>query len=337
MNRRFMHLICFALLIATLASCSGTSSEFSEGPDISYDTEQSPRDSTPNETTDNNLGIPSVSTPIPNESDINETNNSDEKSQGSDYSKLTYDELKAEFEKNIERARQKPVDDNNIYLHQWECLLIFEEMLNHRQSLDDFSEYVEFPYETYTGYTVSVNVDSVFSDGKTTYRILKFTAHRYIRRRMYIQIYDEETLISQYVYGYLVEGGIGGEIVYSGFQQEQNKTYFAIVHREDTPTTTNYYLINYEIDGKVFHKYNALRDEVRKGIWTISEADYWSDGAMNIRVSYSDWSEEESWWTFSGVENHASFENNKLTIVLENEYKDEISLIFENGFWEVAD
>ena len=342
MKRRIMCLTSFAIMIAMMASCGNTmDTPALQVPDPTVQTTPVPAEQTPEEpkeqasTSPQANDTPSTSPEVSNESDSLDI----EPWEARDYSGFNYEELKAEFEKYIEIARNSPVDDYNIYLQQMEAFVIFKEMLNHRQSLEDFRDSIEFafPDEELSGYSVLIDVDSVFKDGSNTYRVLRFTAHRYISRLIYIQIYDEESLVSHYVYGYIEEGGIGGEIVYCGFKQEHGKTYLVIIHREDNPNTTEYYLVNYEIDGNEIHKYNALKNEVAKGIWNISETNHWGERGMHIRVAYSDWvEEEEDWWSILDINNHASFENNKLTIVLENEEKDEISLIFKDGFWEVV-
>ena len=257
------------------------------------------------------------------------------------YTKKTYAELKAEFENNIEQARQEPVDDYDVFLYHEESRIIFEEMLNRKQSLEDFNGSIEYPHEKYSGYNLSIDVGSVFTDGKTTYRILMFTAHRYINRRMYIQIYDEESITSQLVFDYMAEGGLGGETSYCGFIQDLGKNYLIIIHRSDDYSvgTFQYYLVNYEIDGKEIRIYNAVNGDFSKGIWTVSEINNDNKEHYEITstkiVCYDRAFWIENWLDLKILGSQEFFEDNILTIILNNESKDEISLLFKDGFWEV--
>ena len=254
------------------------------------------------------------------------------------YKEKPYDELKADFENYIELARQEPVNDYFILLFQKESLLIFEEMLNHRHSLEDFSESIEYPYEVYTGYTIYIDVGPVFTDGKTTYRVLEFTAHRHISIRVYVQIFDEESIRALLVYSYYSEGGVGGETIHCGFIQDYNENYLIIIHKETNYAAgiIKYYLVNCMLEGKEIIKYHALNKEFSKGIWTVSgESNAINYEPTSTIISYSEvafW--PEHWWDLE-YDSQESFKDNTFTIILNNDAKDEISLLFDDGFWEV--
>ena len=244
---------------------------------------------------------------------------------------MSYDELEVEFENNIELAKQEDLCGWDVFIYQSKAHMIFQKMLNHRQSLEYFSESIEFMHIAWNGHSMSIDIGPIFTHDNITYRILHFSGHRFINRTIYIQIYDDEFIASMHVYDYMVEGGTFGEIIHIGFVQDSDKVYLIIVHREDNACGyATYYLVNYKINGKEITKYRAFGEEITKGIWNIGGSRPFED-KTNIRVSYygidyvlliMDFTEE-------------TFEENILTITLNNEAQNEISLQFKNGLWEV--
>ena len=73
-----------------------------------------------------------------------------------------YYALQAEFEQNIALVDTESWE--SIWSYSYECLGIFEEMLNYRQSVDDFNESMEVPYGS--GYGIlSIDIWPVLTDG----------------------------------------------------------------------------------------------------------------------------------------------------------------------------
>jgi len=238
-----------------------------------------------------------------------------------------YYELKAEFERIIELAYAE--EPRAPWGHADEIRTIFEEMLNYRQSVDDYNESMDIDENRYMGW---INVWPVFTDGETNYRILEVYVHGYVDFRvyMYIQIYDETSIESHCIYMFMSE--FAG-IAYCDFRQESNKTYLIIIKRQTYPEyISNYFLVNYEISGKEVRNYNTLKEEFTNSIWTVSK-DVYDDYFQVTRIEVDSMINKPS---KHGEYSQWSFEDNILTITLDNEAKDEISLLFKDGFWEVV-
>jgi len=251
--------------------------------------------------------------------------------------------LKAEFERNLELAGGEEDgywDWSEVWEYRRECQSIFEEMLDYRQSLDYFNESMPLLCKNELLNPLGhIDIWPVFSDGETNYRVLEFWAQGWPPYRMvYIQIYDEMSVESHIVDVYVNEGGVLDEIIYCGFEQAQNKTYLTIIHKVTTvdPIRIRFKFANYEIYGKEIRNYNALSEEFSNTIWRVSGSyfDYYELTYTELcyvpgrPYELSDYS-----WCFN---TQYSFENNILTITMDNEEKDEISLLFNDGFWEVV-
>ena len=104
----------------------------------------------------------------------------------------------------------------------------------------------------------------------------------------------------------------------------------------------DYRIVNYELDGREIRNYNALREGVvSNNVWTVIEEFYDSVNdneylpySVITRVLLTDTYNETLSQDTNG---QLSFEGNKLTITMENDAKDEIFLLFVDGFWEVVE
>ena len=236
----------------------------------------------------------------------------------------TFFELKAEFEDNIELEKQALSSGSSSDTH-WTTysannIRVFEEMLDCRQGMEDFIEWIKTSQ-------LRINVEASFVDGGTNYRIIKYFPGYPPIFRMYIQIFDEDSLESQLVYAYQHEGGIEGDIPYCGFQQGYNSVYLIIIHRVyGINTTPGYYLINYELDGKVIRNYNALREEISDSSWELME-ELTNLGVIVTKITRDN--------RLDLSNSHImAFDDNVLVLIVNNEEKDEISLLFGDGYWE---
>ncbi|MDR0490791.1 MAG: hypothetical protein LBH28_06065 [Oscillospiraceae bacterium] len=309
-----MKKIAFILIVLLLAGCS---------PSKRVDTEINSPNTTPSKPVGTDTSSPDT---VP-------SGNGDASSDND--AKNEYYKLKTEFENEIHLATQETRSG-----YPFEILQTFEEMLQYRQSLEDVNEEMgHFYSEQYDDFQMSIDVKAVFSDGKTNYRILLFSAWYLPLDRMFIQIYDEEYFESRRFGDYIHEGGQGKEILYCCYIQEPNKNYLVIINKDYNYAgdSVSYDLVNYEIDGKEISNYVALEQEISKGMWNIDRvySDYYE--VISAEISYSD---SEFWLGYLlnlGYGSQETFVDNTFTIVLNNESKDEISLLFKDGFWEVIE
>ena len=267
----------------------------------------------------------------PSEPDNSDRNNEE---------KNDYYELKTEFEREIELKVQ------GTYVgYAWGIFEAFEEMLQHRQSLEDVNEEMgRFYSEQYDDFRMTVDVTAIFTYGKINYRILLFSAWYLPLDRMYIQIYDDEYFESRCINEYIHEGGIYQIMLYCGFIQDTDKNYLVIINKEynDAVDIVNYYLVNYEVDGKDINNYAALKQDVSKGMWKVNGIfnDYYE--MASTKISYSNAYDKFGleYWGEMDYDSQESFEDNVFTVIgtflyQDNELEDEISLLFMDGFWEV--
>jgi len=252
-------------------------------------------------------------------------------------SSTAYSVLKADFESNLEFAIsevEKEISSwTSIFSYLAHSSRLFEEMLNYRQSIDDYPESVELAY-VHDGFNLlSIDVGPTFSDGRTNYRIITLATATTLMVQMFIQIFDEETVVSQRVYGYQIEGGVFGEIVYCGFRQEADKLYLIIIHREEVlDGEDGYNLINYEIIDFEATIYSALRENFSVDNWIVYEA-FCQNEFLPFKANITRISRTASMHNWSVAYSSASFVDDILTVALENEEHEKISLLFEEGFW----
>jgi len=310
------------LLIILVAGCT---------PHEPIGTETNSPDMIPSETVSTETGAPDATPGEPENID-----------PGNDEKNVFYD-LKTEFENEIKQAAL-----GISYDWAWGIGRTFEEMLQYRQSLEDINEEFGAIYnERYDDFWMSIDVREVFTDGKTNYRIVLFSTMYLPYERMYIQIYDEEHFESKCIGEYAQEGGSYEEVLYCSFINESNKNYLIIIEKEYYAVyeyaIIRYYLVNYEIDGLIIKNYTALKEDGPIGIWYFDElfSDYY--GKASIRISYYDMTQGSNEAEYYGSLDHycrESFKNNKFTIMRtvndqDNKSKDEISLLFKDGFWEI--
>ena len=210
-----------------------------------------------------------------------------------------------------------------------ELIGVFEEMLSYRQSLDDFngSMYLSNGGGLSAG---RIDVLPVFSHGEMSYRVVKLFVNTIANEKMYIQIYNDESIKSQWIYEYQNEGGIEGEILYCEFVHDLDKTLLIIIHEESGIESNNsYFLVNYEIDGFELSNYNALYRELKDDTWTVSENTYYHAGLKRTEINP----------VISRQPPHDrkyEFEYNTFIISLNNHSNDEISVYLYRGFWDVS-
>ena len=243
-----------------------------------------------------------------------------------------YYELKAEFEKEIEKAIQK---DEIGYA--WGIMQVFEEMLNYRESLEDINKELGSFYSKSDDFKMWIYEAAVFSAGNTNYRVLMFGAWNIPLDGLYIQVYNDEYVESYKLRQYVHEGGTYDSMLYCGFIQETNKNYLVIIDKtyHEASDDTTYTLVNYEINGKDINNYTALKEDVSTGVWTVKEIYDESYNTTSVRISFSHvalW--PDSWWD-PGYDSEESFSGNAFTIFLNNQGKDEVTLLFSDGFWEI--
>jgi hypothetical protein len=257
-------------------------------------------------------------------------------------SEETYCELRTDFNRGIERAKWEIVHGDKA----WDLISCiagiresFANMLSYRQSLDDFDESMEFEFDDRFGSKISIDVGSVFTDGETHYRILTFSSDNFADIRLYIQVFDEETVVAQCIYKYWSgEGGVEGRIEFCGFQQDTDKVYLVIIHSECVIGHNSYCLINYEIMDREIKNYGALREKIAYGIWTVEE-EFVIDESIPFEAKITKVACGRAWKELLNFDNNSQlfFEDNTLAIILDNDEKDEISLLLKDAFWEVID
>lgn len=102
--------------------------------------------------------------------------------------------------------------------------------------------------------------------------------------------------------------------------------------------TDSYYLVNYQINGKEIKNYNALKQEVYKDIWEINRESVGDESLpfdiITTKIAYVLKGAEQY---DDEIKTQMSFQDNILTIVLNNDNKDRISLLHKDGFWVVLD
>jgi len=237
-----------------------------------------------------------------------------------------YFSLKDELALNITSMETSPDPSN----HAGEFVNVFVEMLGYRQSLEDFNETMDL---TNDGVYCAGRIDvwPVFSYGGTNYRVVKLRVDTIANEKMYIQIYDDESIESQWIYEYQNEGGTEGKIVYCEFVHDVDKAYLVIIHEESSIDTSNsYYLVNYEINGYELGNYNALSWEFSNHAWTVSENIYIYYHSELKRTKITPMISQ-----FPAYDCQYAFEYSIFAVSLNNKNKDEISLIFHDGFWVV--
>jgi len=255
-----------------------------------------------------------------------------------------YTELKAEFDRYLGLAKQR-VSDQGM---GWDAIsslaqsrTAFEELLNHRQSLYDFRESMDYIYGNDSFGKVSIEVEATFTSGGINYRVLTYAADSLAATRMYIQFYDDETINSKCVYVYYNDADEVGKILYCGFQHDSYKSYLIIISKGySLGASYRYYVINYEIDGNNIRNYGALRKEVSDDIWIVRGVSVSDEtipfDAVLTRLTHSYLPDTVEIYNLD-IDSKLTFESNKLVIVLNNDSEDGITLLFENGFWEIVE
>jgi len=255
-------------------------------------------------------------------------------------SEKSYDELKDEFERIVEIA------ESGVEISIWEIAKIFEEMLNFRQSVEYFSESLEFSGWRYSYGKPSIVVGSIFTDGNVNCRVITLFGLLPVHR-IYVQIFDEESIQSQCIYAYYIEGGASGGKIHFDFRQHPEKILLNMIFWEysiawsdldETYEGYNHYVImvNCEISGNEITYYSALRNNISDGIWKIekvllNDTFLFSDPIVVTQIS------QTCSWPFETINEEPTFEDDILTIVLNNADNDKISLLFIDGFWEVVE
>ena len=267
------------------------------------------------------------------------TGSIDSDSQNTMPGSTTYGDIANEFENAIERTRREAIfasDYTEFGAYIYEIYGIFTEMLNYEESLADFEASKEYVVEERFGSKVSIDVVSVFTDGATGYRVFGFGADAFPPNLLRIQIFDKDTVESQHLYYYWSgEGGAEGGIVYCGFLRDSDRLFLIIIHKEKrVDGIDSYSLVNYEIEGRMIRNHNALKEEVLEDKWQVTSEVSLDDQTV-LRIAYGGVSYFEG-YDFDN-DSRICFEDNKLTIALCNEDKDEISLLFSGGFWEVLE
>ena len=98
-----------------------------------------------------------------------------------------YSTLQEELERNITLMETAPDSQN----YAREIISVFTEMLNHRQSLEDFGESMSLVNDG--GYSAGwIDIWPVYSCGETNYRILKLRTNTIADEKMYVQIYNDD-------------------------------------------------------------------------------------------------------------------------------------------------
>lgn len=252
-----------------------------------------------------------------------------------------YLELKAEFYRAIEHAKKGSSGeyiDPEVTTHLDEGRKYFEEMLQYRQSLDDFSQTTEIVYSEKHGSKVLIAAEPIFVAGDTNYRLIMFSADNLSAVRVYLQFFNENSLKSQCIYVYYIDPN-DSEIIYSDFQQDAENLYLTIIQKERNYDTSadNYYLVNYKIDEAEITNYSALKKAISQDGWTIDEVSIVDDSIpLQVSVTKIAYELAEPELFDPNIGSKASFQKNKLTIALNIEAKNEISLLFKDGFWETT-
>ena len=277
---------------------------------------------------------------VPSETTITDTPSPDTEVQDA------YNALKAEFENNIELIKQAygTYKDNSYPLwfdYTDRSRELFEDMLNFRQSLDYFDVSTRFPYGD-DGYSaLQIDVNPVFAVGETNYRIITYHSGWPPAKYVYIQIFDEKYADAHFIATSYHEGGLNEILAYCDFYQESGRTYLIVAKAINNVammyTSPDYRIVNYELDGREIRNYNALNKEISDSVWTVIEAFYdneYTPYKAATRILLTD--------LYTGTlsqdtDGQLTFEGNRLTITLDNDAKDEISLLFVDGFWEVVE
>jgi len=245
---------------------------------------------------------------------------------------------KIEFENAIEFAVQKSMSYaskvRGIELdYDWGILQSFEEMLQYRESLEDANESLGLLLSERYDFPVWISDVAFFTDGGINYRLLLFGSLGLPLDRLYIQIYDNVYYEFCSFGDYVHEGGTSQSLLYSIFLQDSDRNYMVIIDKEEheATETITHYITNYEIKGMDIVSYIALKEELSEGIWQVTGESRYYDHLSSVKIYNSDTrSWPENWWS-----SQETFEDNIFTIILNNESRDEISLLFQDGFWEV--
>ena len=250
---------------------------------------------------------------------------------------MQFDDLTVELENAISRLRRETEYANNpmeFGTYIYDIYSVFVDMLDYRESLDYFNESKEYPLGERGFVRILITAGSVFTEGGTCFRVIEFNADSFHPHMLHLQVFNNETVNSQNIYNYWSgEGGVEGKIVHYSFHHDQDRLYLTVIHKEKrTDGSDCYILVNYKIDGNAANNYDALRKEISNGTWTIRD-DSSSENWTVLRVAYSG----VSWFDGYNFDNDSQlcFEDNMLTIILNNKEKDEISLIFRDGFWDL--
>jgi hypothetical protein len=246
----------------------------------------------------------------------------------------SYSELKTDMENEIDKATRGV---NNDYA--WGLVRVFEEMLRHRESIEDvnegFGRFYSGLYEDFGMYIAEV---AVFSDGTTNYRVLLFGSWYIPLDYLYLQIYNDEYCEVQHISSYDREGGSYGEMLYCAFVSGSDRNNLVVIDKiyHEASNTIDYYVTGFQVSGIEIIYTTALKEEVTKEVWTVKGPGNHILENKSIHVFYSNaafW--PERYW-ISDYGSLESFENNTFTIQLNNTDKDKISILFKDGVWEVV-
>ena len=250
-----------------------------------------------------------------------------------------YESLKAEFEKTLERTRQEGIYASNYVeygVYIYELYSIFAEMLNYRESLDDFDTSRVYVIDESVGREITIVLGTVFTDGDTGYKVFEYGADGFPPNLLQIQIFDKETVDSQLLYSYWSgEGGVSGKIVYYSFRQDSGRLFLTVVHKEKRALEhDSLSLVNYEINGRTISNYDALKEDAPEGKLRVTSRAAVGNYTV-LCISYG----SVGWHEGYDIDNDSQlrFEDNEFSFILNNEEKEEITLLFGDGFWEVIE
>jgi len=250
-----------------------------------------------------------------------------------------YEELKNEFFNNLEFAKQEASKEDSggdVIAYLAQSRRVFEKMLDYWESLEDFNETIIFTYSERHDLNLSIDIKPVFTEGNSNYRVLSLAADNLAMTRMYVQIFNDEFLESQYVYVYQVDADEIGEIVYCDFKEGLDKTHLVIIHKKQLLGSYSYCLATYELGWKELFNYNALRKELPGKSWIVKE-ELIFDESISLEVVVARISHVNMHgypWYSSENDSQIIFVNNELTIILGSYNKEELTLLLENGYWE---
>ena len=282
-----------------------------------------------------------------------------------DYSTYTYVELRAELDRliDVEHEHEPPTEQPWSWpLDNDHIRAIIMEMLNHRESLEDFNEtdgYIhrEMPNSDW------LYVGPVLSDGTMNCRVVTLLATPYHERLIFAQVFNDETLETVFIHKTILEGGTWGRLLHFDFIRDGDKSYIVTVTEEwdfasyPVPVYYDYEIITHDISDLSNSVAEPLKEEVSHGVWSVTSHSYLEWNTSRIVISFDDrelweaamfderyWPDvwkEELWY---GVErtdrysiNDFSLIGNRLTITLRNEEKSRLIMTLNEGIWEVTE